>query len=233
MSDSSKNNKQKYNIEVGAKIGSWTVLSVEGMYRLCKCSCGVEKLVQAYSLQGGGSMSCVPCMRKRRADEKYTHFVKAYSALTQSGASKEVKKSIISRIAKIPNGSEFYIARIDPRLDWSEVNFYLSEDKNTQQFRSDSGVYDEPPSFVAKITRDGKRIAKSFSVKTYGFEQAKKLATEMRKKWEDEIVLENIKKAINQGTISYEEARLYYSNYSIDFYGKFNLDEAFAELGLI
>lgn len=56
---------------VGRRFGEWTVLSFAGMDKrraslwLCRCSCGLEKNIQGYSLRNKKSTGCVACGRKK------------------------------------------------------------------------------------------------------------------------------------------------------------------------
>lgn len=63
----------KYDL-IGNSIGQWVVLSAISYRRyLCRCSCGVEKQVDKYSLKRGDSKSC-GCDRKVTVGERFSKY---------------------------------------------------------------------------------------------------------------------------------------------------------------
>lgn len=59
------------NIPIGKEYGEWTVLGLgkKPDYLLCRCSCGVEREVHAYSLPSGKSQSCGHLRKLKVANE--------------------------------------------------------------------------------------------------------------------------------------------------------------------
>lgn len=68
---------QRYLVRLGAKVGRWTVLRRVESNRhgqamfLCRCECGIEKIVAEFALRRGASLSC-GCLRIERIKQANT-----------------------------------------------------------------------------------------------------------------------------------------------------------------
>jgi hypothetical protein len=69
-----KRNKSPQHRKIGDKVGEWSLIEATKTkgrtYWLCECSCGVRKVVEAASLNKGGSASCWECSMKKVRDTK-------------------------------------------------------------------------------------------------------------------------------------------------------------------
>jgi hypothetical protein len=53
-------------INISGKYGSWTVLEKQGKQVLCKCDCGIQKLVYSHTLTNGRSTNC-GCKKRKES----------------------------------------------------------------------------------------------------------------------------------------------------------------------
>lgn len=53
-------------INISEKFGSWTVLEKQGKQVLCKCDCGIQKLVYSHTLTNGRSTNC-GCKKRKES----------------------------------------------------------------------------------------------------------------------------------------------------------------------
>lgn len=182
--------------EKGFKFGEWEIqepiTSITANRKVtCSCSCGIIKPVHIVNLLSGASTRCHACKSKELI--KYEDgFVKSalYHMLSVHFTENEMALIYDYAVKNNYNIQKTSVCKIDPYLPYKIDNFIFTE--TMKKGSSKSRKWSQKAYLVtingkkswqcSFFDDEGKRHTKSFSLRKYGEEEAKRLAEEY---WDD------------------------------------------------